>query len=158
MRVAIAFYQTCAFGDFQCQLGGMFRRLADQPEPVVDLLLFLLVAMAIGPQGAEFGEQPEAQVTADRCGIDLHPEINPAKPSFALRHLQDGPRQERRKQLAKLFDTGLEKVVNGKGFAIRAQLLARDTLHAGRRDLRLRNTDDILVGHAHGEVARDFLQ
>src|SRR5262245_10501536 len=136
----------------------MFRGLPDQPEPVVDLLLFLLVAVAERPQGTELGEQPEAQVAADGRGINLHPEIDPAKPTFALRQTQDWSRKERREQLAKFFNAGLEKVVNGERLAVSAQFLTRNTPHAGRRYFGLRNTDDVLVGHANCEVPRDFLQ
>src|SRR5262245_2213889 len=136
----------------------MFRGLPAQPEPVVDLVLCLLVAVAERPQGTELGEQPEAQVATDGRRINLHPEIDPAKPTFALRQTQDWLREEGREQLAKFFNAGLEKVVNGKRLAVSAQFLTRNALHAGRRYFSLRNTDDVLVGHSNREVSRDFLQ
>src|ERR1019366_1838691 len=74
----------------------MLRRLGDQAEPGLDLRLFLFEAMAVRAKPAQFGQHKEAQIAANRGGIDLHAEIDTAEPAFTLADGQEGPRQERR--------------------------------------------------------------
>src|SRR5664280_3277557 len=60
--------------------------------------------------------------------------------------------------MAQLLDAGLEEIVHRKRLVLDAQLLARDTPHARRRNLGLRHPHHVFIRHAYGELARDFLE
>src|SRR5581483_976656 len=63
--VAIAFDQPRAFGDFQRQGAGEFRRCRDLGEPGDNRLLLLMIAMAEAAPALELGEQQETQIARD---------------------------------------------------------------------------------------------
>ena len=106
MGVAVALDQPRAFGDLARELRRTLHRFTDEAKPGFDLLLFLVVAMAKRAQGPQLCQHQKPQIAADRRGIDFHAEIDAAKPAFALGHLQNRPRQERRQKLAQFLNGG----------------------------------------------------
>src|SRR5664280_2951033 len=93
ISIAIALDQAGAFGDFQRQCARLPRGLGDQAEPGLDLRLFLFEAVAVRAKPAQFGQHQEAQIAANRGGVDLHAENDASwtrSSSRAIRRMREG--------------------------------------------------------------------
>src|SRR5579875_862482 len=79
--------------------------------------------------------------------------MNAPEPFPPLRKPQDRPRDDRWQQLSHLLDPGLQKIMHGKRFILRVQLVLRNTSKALRRYFGFGDAYDVFEGHANGKVA-----
>ena len=115
--------------------------------------------MPVTAQAPQLGQHQEAQIAADRRRVDLHAEIDAAEPAFALAEARRiGRASNAGSSWHNSSMPGLRKSCTEIRLVLDAQFLARDAAHARRRDLGLRHAHHVLVRHAHGKMARDFLQ
>src|SRR5436190_24332138 len=75
MGLAIALDQTRALRHLERQAGVPLRRIGDVPQPALDQLLLLAVAVAVRAPGLEPGERANQQEAEEARGLDVHADV-----------------------------------------------------------------------------------